>query len=50
MLNSQYKGIMFLECVILNSKFCGFLVRILIQKDNTCDKVLETNFIQKKQE
>ena len=27
----------------------NFLVRILIQKDNTDDKVLETNFIKKNQ-
>ena len=31
-------------------KFRNFLVRILIQKDNTYNKVLKTNFIQKKQE
>ena len=36
--------------VILNGKFRSFLVRILIQKDNTDNKVLKRNFIQKKQE
>ena len=30
--------------------FRSFLARILIQKDNTDDKILVTNFIQKKQE
>ena len=34
----------------LNNKFWSFLVRTLIQKDNTDDNVLETNFKQKKQE
>ena len=33
--------------VSLNSKFRSFLVRILIQKDNTDNKVFETNFIQR---
>ena len=36
--------------VILNNKFRSFQVRRLIQKDNTDNKVLERNFIQKKQE
>ena len=39
-----------LLCIILNGKFCSLLVRILIQKDNTDNKVLESNFIQKKQD
>ena len=34
-------------CVILYSKFSSFLVRILIQIDNTNNKVLETKFIQR---
>ena len=33
-----------------NVKFSSFLVWILIQKDDTDNKVLEKNFIQKKQE
>ena len=33
-----------------NFKFRSFLVRILIQKDNTVDKALQTNFLQKKHE
>ena len=47
--NSQYKGMVFGDVlwVILNSKFFTFLVRILIQKDNTDNKVLEINFIQR---
>ena len=33
--------------VSLNSKVCSFPVQTLIQKDNTDNKVLETNFIQR---
>ena len=29
---------------------CSFLVQILIQKNNKGNKVLETNFLQRKQE
>ena len=35
--------------VILNSKFHSLLVLILIQKDNTDNKIFETNFIQKRE-
>ena len=42
---------MFLEGfrVILNGKFCSFLIRILIQKDNTDNKDFKNEFIHKKQ-
>ena len=36
--------------MILNGKFRSFLIRILIQKDNTDNKIFKMNFIQKKQE
>ena len=35
---------------MFNGKFCSFLVRVRIQKDNTDCKFLKRNFIQKKQE
>ena len=38
---------MFLGCVILNGKFCGILVQILIQKDNTDNKVFKKEFYTK---
>ena len=38
-----------LLCVILNSKFRSFLVRILTRKDNTDNKFLKSNFIQRNQ-
>ena len=45
--NFQYTGKIFgggLYWVISNTMFRSFLVRILIQKDNTHDKVLENKF------
>ena len=42
--------LMVIQTVNLNSKFRSFLVRILVQEDNTENKVLKMNFIQKKQE
>ena len=45
--NFQHIGEIFLgrlHWVISNSKFRSFQVQIMIQKDNTDDKVLEKNF------
>ena len=41
----QYKTV--IQTASLNSKFRSFLVRILIQKDNTCNKVLKKEFYTK---
>ena len=37
-----------IQTVNLNSEFCNFLVRILIQKDNAVNKVFKREFYTKK--
>ena len=44
LLGNVFRG---LQCVSSNSKFCSFLVWILIQKDNTDNKVFKKEFYTK---
>ena len=39
-----FNWVMFLRCEILNGKFCSFLVRKLIRKNNTDNKVFKKEF------
>ena len=42
-----FRGTKLIQTVNLNNKFSSFLVRILVRKDNTYNKVLKGNFIQR---